>query len=199
MEEEEEEEEEEYQFLNNLFITLIATSSMNSCDSMNVKRSESRLKLYWPRQKWTMNETFIFLKIIILTFHTLIPAGFQMVEAPSNHHLWYGVKLQSWISSNILHILQSYEYREYFLRRLNPKFYQKILLKKYRGLVLTCLDNVYTMRQQSRHHYFFYRSFSIVALSSFMVFFVFFFVWLKNIQFRYFFYYSSYFKVSIDG
>ena len=46
---------------------------------------KSRLKMYLPRHRGTMNETLIFFKIVSLKFNILIPTSFRLVEAPLNH------------------------------------------------------------------------------------------------------------------
>ena len=40
-----------------------------------------------------MNETLIFVKIVISTFNTIIPVSYPLVNAPLKLFFWYGVKL----------------------------------------------------------------------------------------------------------
>ena len=68
----------------------------------------SRLKLYLLKQKWTMNEILIFIKIISLEFNTFIPVSLLLVEAPLRLLFWYGSKLHCHICFNVLHVLKSY-------------------------------------------------------------------------------------------
>ena len=46
-----------------------------------LKKKLPRWKLYLPRQKWTINQTLIFLKVVPLVFNTLIPVNIQLVKA----------------------------------------------------------------------------------------------------------------------
>ena len=48
-----------------------------------------RPKLYWPRQKWTMNGSLIFFKIVPIPLN-LLPASFPLVEVLLTHYILYG-------------------------------------------------------------------------------------------------------------
>ena len=59
-------------------------------------KKKSILKLYLLRQKWTMNEMFIFFKIIHLAFNKLIPVSFLLIKAPLKILLFFFVMMRSY-------------------------------------------------------------------------------------------------------
>ena len=61
------------------------------CHTLKLK--VSRLKLYIPRHKWTMNEMLIFKKIFSLAFNRLIPVSFSFVKEPLKLLFSYGEAL----------------------------------------------------------------------------------------------------------
>ena len=65
----------------------------------------SRLKLYLPRQKWTMNETLILYKKVFFTFSILFLISFLLARA--HVELLFGVKLGHCISFDVFHILRN--------------------------------------------------------------------------------------------
>ena len=106
-----------------------------------------RLKLYLPRQKWTIIETLIFFKTVPLAFSSLIPVSFPLIEASLK--LWYREK-QHWnflISSTFLNpiIEMNFPVRKWGKVAWNKEyggcctciflcFIKKILFSNYRGL-----------------------------------------------------------------
>ena len=65
--------------------------------------------MYLSRQKQTMNETFIFFKIVSLAFSTFTAVNFSL-----NLLFWYSVKLHEHISFHVLHILKLHPWDEFF-------------------------------------------------------------------------------------
>ena len=63
-----------------IFLILLLDSSF-SLPFTRCVQNLFRLKLYLPKQKWTMNEMFIFFEILYLTFSTQIPKSFLSVVA----------------------------------------------------------------------------------------------------------------------
>ena len=63
----------------------------------------SKLKLYFPRPRWTINEIFIFFRIVLFRFNILIPVSFLLVKAFLKLFLiWYEAACFSLISFKIL-------------------------------------------------------------------------------------------------
>ena len=52
-------------------------------------KKEQKVKLHLPREKLTMNETLIFLKIVPLAFKMLILPSFAVVEVSLKFYFWY--------------------------------------------------------------------------------------------------------------
>ena len=70
-------------------------------------KNVSRLKLYLPRQKWTMNKTLISFKILPLAFNTTHLPHCSLVEESLKLLFWYFLKLHHLISFNVLYIFKS--------------------------------------------------------------------------------------------
>ena len=87
-------------------------------NGMRCDQKVSRLKLYLPKQKWTMNETFIFFKIVLFTFNTFIPVSSPFKEAHLKFLFWYVVQLFHHIYFDTLHILKFYPWEEFSVHEM---------------------------------------------------------------------------------
>ena len=131
------------------------------------EKEVSKLKLYLPRVKWTLNKTVLFFKIFL--FRTLIPASFLTVEAPLK--IWFHLKHRCCTSFNILFVLKCYLWDEFSvseakkIKRMtfvmmsmkgsafdNPVFCQNLRIRKYRKLTLISLNFAKTTSSFSALH-----------------------------------------------
>ena len=152
----------------NYFCPLIVSIFVSTFLILNVKlimeqrqyyskcvQNVSKLKVYLSKQKWTINESLIFFKIILLALSTLIPWNFLLVELPLKF-LLDDIKLHIYIRFNILHLLKSYLLKWIF--SLGNKKESNWARSKYRGCctcTILCFAQNYSSESFETSHNFF--------------------------------------------
>ena len=119
----------------------------------------STLIFYLSRQKGTLNETFIFFKIISLLLSTLIPVSLTLVEASLKPYFWNVVHLCYRNSFNVLCMLKSWCCDE-FLVKENKKKVTGVMSGECSGCctcAILCSTKKWCLESRNWPYNFFYR------------------------------------------